>query len=96
MNILVTYDVSTASEGGARRLRRVAKLCERYGQRVQNSVFECLLEPADYKLFQSQLKEIISESQDTVRIYHLRRNWRDSLVTLGYDNTLNFEGPLLM
>jgi len=76
MYVIVTYDVSTISSGGQRRLRRVAKTCENYGQRVQNSVFECLVDPAQWTLLRSQLVKLIDEEKDGLRFYFLGNNWK--------------------
>ena len=71
MLILVTYDVNTETSAGRRRLRHVAKACVAHGQRVQNSVFECSLDAAQYKLFRAQLTALIDPAVDSLRFYHL-------------------------
>lgn len=71
MLILVTYDVNTETSAGKRRLRQVAKVCVAHGQRVQNSVFECSLDAAQYKMFHAQLTALIDSSVDSLRFYHL-------------------------
>lgn len=71
MLILITYDVNTEDKAGRKRLRRVAKQCVNYGVRVQNSVFECELDPAQYRLLKQHLIEEIDESKDSLRFYHL-------------------------
>ena len=71
MLILVTYDVNTENSAGKKRLRQVAKACVAHGQRVQNSVFECSLDAAQYKLFRAQLTELIDPSVDSLRFYLL-------------------------
>ncbi|MDR3357975.1 MAG: CRISPR-associated endonuclease Cas2 [Desulfovibrio sp.] len=76
MMVLVCYDVSTESPEGRTRLRRVAKQCENWGQRVQFSVFECLLEPAQWTNLRANLLEIMDESKDSLRFYFLGANWR--------------------
>ena len=76
MLILVTYDVNTESEGGKRRLRQVAKCCVKYGQRVQNSVFECVLDEAQYRVMQHQLLAIIDEDKDSLRFYNLGNKYQ--------------------
>jgi CRISPR-associated protein Cas2 len=83
MLILVTYDVNTESESGRRRLRRVAKICERYGQRVQNSVFECLLDAAQYVVVKSELKEVIDLEADSLRFYSLGNHYKSHVESLG-------------
>lgn len=71
MLVLITYDVSTADAAGRKRLSKVAKVCVNYGQRVQNSVFECLLDPTQLVLVRSKLRKIINEETDSLRIYNL-------------------------
>jgi len=83
MEILVTYDVTTETAKGRRRLRRVAKTCEAFGQRVQKSVFECTLEPADLVRLRHRLKKEISESEDSLRIYRLREPREQYLEVMG-------------
>ena len=75
MMVLVTYDVSTETQGGRRRLRRVARVCENYGQRVQNSVFECLVDPAQWTALKQRLVDEILVEEDSLRFYFLGKNW---------------------
>ena len=72
MEILVAYDVMTADKAGQRRLRKVAQSCQAYGQRVQNSVFECRVSDTQYEQLRSRLLGILNEDEDSLRIYHLR------------------------
>lgn len=83
MYILVTYDVDTISESGKKRLRQVARICKNYGQRVQNSVFECEVTEAQYCLLKDQIKEVMNEQLDSIRFYHLNKNKNHSIDTLG-------------
>lgn len=83
MLILVTYDVNTASPEGRRRLRRVAKACVAHGQRVQNSVFECTLDAAQFKLFQSELIALIDPETDSLRFYVLGNNYKSKVEHVG-------------
>lgn len=83
MYILVTYDVDTVSEKGQKRLRRVARLCQDYGQRVQNSVFECEVTEAQYATLKERLRTEMDEKLDSIRFYHLNRNRTHSIDTLG-------------
>lgn len=76
MLVLITYDVSIVDDDGPKRLRYVAKTCEDYGQRVQNSVFECLVDPAQYILLKNRLLNIIKPEKDSLRFYHLGKNWK--------------------
>ena len=71
MLVLITYDVNTQDSAGRRRLNKIAKMCLKYGQRVQNSVFECLLEAHDYKLLQNELLKIADLEKDSLRFYIL-------------------------
>ena len=83
MLILVTYDVSTETEAGKKRLRQVAKICERYGQRVQNSVFECLLDASQYIIVKSELKTVINEDMDSLRFYRLGNQYKNHVEIIG-------------
>ena len=83
MLVLVTYDVSTITTEGQKRLRQVAKCCIKYGQRVQNSVFECLLDEGQYRQLQHQLLKIIDESQDSIRFYNLGNKYQTKVEHYG-------------
>ena len=96
MYVIVTYDVSTISSAGRRRLRRVAKTCENYGQRVQNSVFECLVDPAQWTLFRSRLVDIIDEEKDSLRFYFLGKNWKKRVEHVGNKSGFDPEGPIIV
>jgi CRISPR-associated protein Cas2 len=96
MMVLITYDVSTESPQGKRRLRRVAKTCENYGQRVQNSVFECLLDPAQWSALRARLVEVFEPKEDSLRFYFLGSNWERRVEHLGAKPTYNPEGPLIV
>jgi len=96
MMVLVAYDVSTEDADGQRRLRRVAKLCENYGQRVQNSVFECLLDPAQWSSLRHRLAEEIDTGRDSLRFYFLGKNWKRRVEHIGAKETYDPEGPLIV
>lgn len=96
MFVLVSYDVSTEDKGGQRRLRRVAKTCEDYGQRVQYSVFECIVDPAQWAFLRAKLTAEIDESQDSLRFYFLGSNWRRRVEHVGAKPALDQEGPLVL
>lgn len=83
MLILITYDVNTETDAGKRRLRNVAKKCEQYGQRVQNSVFECLLDSAKYVYFKAELEDLIDKNTDSLRFYRLGNNYKTQVEVLG-------------
>lgn len=87
MMVLVAYDVNTESEGGSTRLRKVANVCVNHGQRVQNSVFECLLEPAQFVALKKYLCNIIDSDKDSLRFYLLGKNWEKRVETMGKNNT---------
>lgn len=93
--VLITYDVSTISDGGKRRLRRVAKKCEDYGVRVQNSVFECIVDAGQLKLLEIALEEIIDPSVDSLRFYKLGNNYKTKVKHIGVKEGLDVEGPLI-
>lgn len=79
MLVLITYDVSTVSEGGQKRLRNIAKTCLDYGMRVQNSVFECEVEPGQYANLKSELLELYDPDLDSLRFYHLGKRGRQKV-----------------
>lgn len=83
MNILVTYDVDTVSGKGQARLRRVARICVDYGQRVQNSVFECEVTEAQYAILKNALQTVMDEKLDSIRFYHLNKNKHHCIEMLG-------------
>lgn len=96
MYILITYDVQTETSEGQRRLRQVAKLCMNHGQRVQNSVFECVLDEVNLANLKNQLQQIIDPELDSVRIYYLNRSENRRVVTLGRDDSIDVEGSLII
>ncbi|MCU0597045.1 MAG: CRISPR-associated endonuclease Cas2 [Desulfobacterota bacterium] len=96
MMVLVSYDVATSDSEGQRRLRRVAKICKNYGQRVQYSVFECLVDPAQWTRFKHRLEETIDPSQDSLRYYFLGANWQKRVEHVGAKPTFDQEGPLIV
>ena len=94
--IVITYDVETSSEGGQKRLRRVAKVCENYGQRVQNSVFECSLDSAQLVLVKGTLLKEIDTKKDSLRFYKLGKNWEGKIEHFGAKQSYNPEGVLII
>ncbi len=95
MFVLVTYDVSTTTDAGKRRLSRVAKACLNYGQRVQNSVFECQLDPARWVELKTRLMELYDPETDSLRFYFLGANWRRRVEHHGAKAALDLDGPLI-
>ncbi len=96
MMVLVTYDVNTETTAGRRRLRRVAKICTNYGQRVQNSVFECLVEPALWTAMRADLLDEIDPETDSLRFYFLGANWKRRVEHAGAKPAYDPEGPLVL
>lgn len=96
MMVVVSYDVSTESPGGARRLRRVAKVCQDYGQRVQYSVFECIVDPAQWVKMKNALLDEIDQELDCLRFYFLGSNWRRKIEHIGAKGGLDQEGALIL
>ena len=96
MYVLVTYDVASRDSAGAKRLRRVAKICTRYGQRVQLSVFECLVDPAQYEAMKHELKEAADLSKDSLRFYNLGKRWESRVEHIGAKRSYNPEGVLIV
>ncbi|MHB9119767.1 MAG: CRISPR-associated endonuclease Cas2 [Burkholderiales bacterium] len=95
MLVIVTYDVSTETREGRRRLRRVAKLCEGVGQRVQKSVFECQLDLLRFEELERRLLEEINKEEDNLRIYRITEPTRLHVKEYGCFRAVDFEGPLL-
>jgi len=95
MMVLITYDVNTENEAGKKRLRKIAKECENYGQRVQNSVFECLIDPARLKHLQARLENLMDKDKDSLRYYYLGNQWRERVEHVGAKPSLDLEGPLI-
>lgn len=96
MMVLITYDVDFSHSKGAGRLRKVAKLCERYGVRVQNSVFEMLIDPVQMTEIKTALSEIIDSAADSVRFYRLGNKWEQKVETMGADKGFAQDAPLLL
>ncbi len=96
MFVLVSYDVSTTDSGGPRRLYKVAKACQDYGQRVQKSVFECIVDPAQWAVLKQRLIDEIDPGKDSLRFYYLGANWRRRVEHIGARETIDQEGPLIV
>jgi len=96
MMVLVTYDVSTLTSEGRRRLRRVAKTCLNYGQRVQMSVFECKVDAVKYELLQQQLLAEINEEEDSLRIYRILEPLEKNVLEFGKFTATDFEDTLII
>ncbi|MBC2711071.1 MAG: CRISPR-associated endonuclease Cas2 [Desulfosarcina sp.] len=96
MMVLVSYDVSTTDAEGPGRLRRVAKICKNYGQRVQYSVFECIVDPAQWAVFKQKLIDQIETETDSLRFYFLGANWRKRVEHVGAKESIDQEGPLIV
>jgi len=95
MLMLITYDVSTTTPAGRRRLRRVARACLDYGQRVQNSVFECEVDPAQWVVLRGRLVAEILPAEDSLRFYRLGAEGKRRVEHVGAKSTTDLEGPLL-
>ncbi|SER92525.1 CRISPR-associated endonuclease Cas2 [Salisediminibacterium halotolerans] len=95
MLVLITYDVSTSSESGAKRLRQVAKICERYGQRVQNSVFECYIDNSQYVMVKNDLKKVIKVESDSLRFYQIGNKYKNKVEHIGITLGFDMEDPLI-
>lgn len=96
MFVLITYDVAVTDAGGQARLRRVAKLCKDYGQRVQFSVFECIVDPAQWVALKQMLINEIDPTKDSLRFYYLGSNWRRRVEHVGAKEGIDQEGPLIV
>lgn len=96
MLVLITYDVCTQDDAGKRRLRRVAKECVNYGQRVQNSVFECVLDSSQFLRLKDKLVSLISKEEDSLRFYHLGNNYQNKVEHFGVNVSYDAEGILML
>lgn len=98
MLILVTYDVDTTTKAGQKRLRLVAKECLNYGQRVQNSVFECVVDNTQFTQLKIHLKSIVDELSDSIRFYQIGKNYEQKIETIGKNNAvrLNIDQDLIL
>ena len=96
MMVLVSYDVKTSEPGGAKRLRHVSKLCLNYGQRVQYSVFECIVDPAQWTRLKNDLENEIKPESDSLRFYFLGANWSNRVEHIGAKPVQNLEEDVLM
>lgn len=96
MMVLVAYDVNTETKAGRKRLRHVAKLCENKGQRVQNSVFECLVDPAQWVELRQRLIDVINSEKDSLRFYFLGKNWKRKVEHVGAKPAYDPQGPLIV
>ena len=95
MMVLVSYDVRIDNLSGKKRLRRISKLCSNWGQRVQYSVFECLIEPAQWVLLKQELVSSINQEKDSLRFYYLGNNWKRRFEHVGAKEVLDPEGTLI-
>jgi CRISPR-associated protein Cas2 len=96
MFVLVSYDVALDDETGAKRLRRVSKACKDFGQRVQYSVFECIVDPVQWAVLKQRLIKEINEEKDSLRFYYLGANWKRRVEHVGAKKTVDQEGPLIV
>ncbi|NLU53728.1 MAG: CRISPR-associated endonuclease Cas2 [Clostridiaceae bacterium] len=96
MLVLITYDVNTATEAGRKRLRKVAKVCTNFGQRVQNSVFECVMDAAKTTEVKALLENIIDKEKDSLRFYYLGNNYRGKVEHIGVKESFDMEGTLII
>lgn len=96
MLYLISYDVATSTPAGCKRLRHVARACENYGIRVQNSVFECVLTYDSFLLLKEELRKLINPEEDSLRIYPLGKNGRDKIIHLGQERAIDVEAPLIV
>ena len=96
MLVLITYDVNVTTDGGKARLRKVARQCVNYGQRVQNSVFECLVDPTQFAELKHKIENIIDKEKDSVRYYFLGNNWKSRVEHVGAKAGYDPEGILMI
>lgn len=96
MLILLAYDVNTEDKKGQKRLRKIAKLCENYGQRVQNSLFECLVDPAERAQLEQEIFDVFDPEKDSIRIYNLGKHWQSRIEHYGAKPSYDPEGNMVI
>jgi len=96
MMVVVSYDVNTLTKEGRRRLRHVAKICQSFGQRVQLSVFECLIEPEQFIVLKDRLLKEYNPTEDSLKFYFLGKNWKKRVEHQGSKVPVDIEGPLIV
>mgnify|MGYP000177635231 FL=1 len=96
MLVLITYDVNTETVSGKKRLRKVAKQCENYGRRVQNSVFECILDQAQSVVLKQSLIDTIDENVDSLRFYYLGNKYQTKVEHVGVERGIAVDQPLIL
>jgi len=96
MFVLITYDINTTTKEGRKRLRMVAKICQDYGQRVQNSVFECKVNEGQFRIIKHKLDSVINHEKDSLRFYRLGKNYKKTVEQIGYNDVYNIEEPLIL
>lgn len=96
MLILITYDVNTETESGKKRLRKVAKVCTNFGQRVQNSVFECVMDAAKAREVKAKLEKLIDKEKDSLRFYNLGNNYKTKVEHIGAKPSLDLDGVITL
>jgi len=96
MLVLITYDVNVETPEGRKRLRRIAKICVNHGQRVQNSVFECKVDPAILVKLKAMLESEMNPETDSLRFYHLGKNWQGRVEHVGAKASYDPDGPLIV
>ncbi len=94
--VVVSYDVSTKSKSGQKRLRKVAETCLNYGIRAQYSVFECIVDPAQWEMLKHQLLSIYNPEEDNLRFYYLGSNWKNRLENFGISKNINADDPFII
>lgn len=96
MMVLISYDVAVTSAGGARRLRKIAKECQNYGQRVQYSVFECVIDPGQWARLKHTLESLMNPEIDSLRYYYLGRNYKNRVEHVGAKPSLDLDEPIII
>lgn len=94
--VVVSYDVSTKSKSGQKRLRKVAETCLNYGIRAQYSVFECIVDPSQWEMLKHQLLSIYNPEEDNLRFYYLGSNWKNRLENFGVSKNINADDPFIL
>ena len=96
MMVLITYDVETVTKYGQKRLRQISKICQDYGQRVQNSVFECIVTEAQFIILKKMIEKIIDNDTDSIRFYHMGNGWNKHVESMGKITSFDYTKELIL
>ncbi|MEG2203013.1 MAG: CRISPR-associated endonuclease Cas2 [Christensenellaceae bacterium] len=96
MYVIIAYDVNTETPAGKKRLRQISKSCLNYGKRVQNSLFECLIDYGTFLTLKKRIEDIMDKEKDSLRYYYLGNKWKGKIEHIGNKETVDLDGPLIL